>query len=52
MAPIKFEENIKSTLEKRTIQPSRNSWDTLEKSIEKVAINGKKKTRVDYEYDH
>ncbi|WP_040281199.1 hypothetical protein [Psychroserpens damuponensis] len=29
MAPIKFEENIKEKLEKRTIQPSIDAWDTL-----------------------
>ncbi|WP_047548009.1 hypothetical protein [Psychroserpens sp. Hel_I_66] len=29
MAPIKFEENIKNKLEKRTIQPSTGAWDKL-----------------------
>jgi hypothetical protein len=29
MAPIKFEENIKDKLEKRTIEPSRQAWDSL-----------------------
>jgi hypothetical protein len=29
MAPIKFEENIKDKLEKRTIQPSIGAWDKL-----------------------
>ena len=29
MAPIKFEEQLKEKLEKRTIQPSPEAWDTL-----------------------
>lgn len=29
MAPIKFEEQLKEKLEKRTIQPSSGAWDTL-----------------------
>jgi len=29
MAPIKFDDNIKDKLEKRTLQPSNDAWDTL-----------------------
>jgi len=35
MAPFKFEEDIKTVLEKRTIQPSKLAWDELEKSLDK-----------------
>ena len=34
MAPIKFEENIKDKLEKRTIQPSADAWQTLASRLE------------------
>ncbi len=34
MAPIKFEENIKESLEKRSITPSANSWETLSKRLD------------------
>jgi len=35
MAPIKFEENIKEKLEKRTLQPSSQAWNTLSEKLEK-----------------
>jgi hypothetical protein len=34
MAPVKFEENIKSKLEDRRIQPSIDSWDKLSKQLD------------------
>jgi len=34
MEPYKFEQDIKNKLEKRTIQPSANSWDKLEGSLQ------------------
>ncbi|GGG32704.1 hypothetical protein [Bizionia arctica] len=34
MAPIKFEENIKEKLEKRTLQPSSQAWDRLSKKLD------------------
>ncbi len=34
MAPIKFEENIKDKLEKRTIEPSKNAWNKLSASLD------------------
>jgi len=42
MAPIKFEENIKDKLEKRTIQPSTDAWQTLANRLD--AKNNKKKS--------
>ncbi|WP_452226734.1 hypothetical protein [Lacinutrix cladophorae] len=33
MAPIKFEENIKEKLEKRTLEPSANAWANLEQQL-------------------
>lgn len=33
MAPYKFEEDIKNTLEKRTIVPSQDAWSALEASL-------------------
>jgi hypothetical protein len=33
MAPIKFEENIKEKLEKRTLQPSADAWTTLSNDL-------------------
>ena len=42
MAPIKFEENIKDKLEKRTIQPSADAWQTLASRLE--TKNNKKKS--------
>ncbi|MBC3847480.1 hypothetical protein H8K90_13875 [Winogradskyella echinorum] len=35
MAPIKFEENIKDKLEKRTLLPSSESWDKLSERLDK-----------------
>jgi len=35
MAPIKFEENIKEKLEKRTIKPSANAWNKLSERLER-----------------
>ena len=43
MAPFKFEEDIKTVLEKRTIQPSKFAWDELEKSLDKDSGKNKKK---------
>lgn len=40
MAPIKFEEDMKNRLEKRTIEPSTKSWDTLSQRLD----NEEKKT--------
>ena len=34
MAPIKFEEDLKSTIEKRTIEPSEKAWEKLSASLE------------------
>jgi hypothetical protein len=34
MAPIKFEENIKDKLEKRTIEPSDNAWSKLSEKLD------------------
>ncbi|MBR9913894.1 MAG: hypothetical protein GYB32_03550 [Algicola sp.] len=34
MAPIKFDENIKQKLEKRTLQPSADAWGKLEDQLE------------------
>ena len=34
MEPYKFEENIKEKLEKRTINPTKNSWDKLANSLD------------------
>lgn len=45
MAPIKFEEEFKETLEKRTIVPSDNAWNQLSSSLDKVA---KKKGKKGY----
>ena len=42
MAPIKFEENIKDKLEKRTIKPSADAWQTLASRLE--TKNNKKKS--------
>ncbi|MEM5565965.1 hypothetical protein WNY78_12660 [Psychroserpens sp. AS72] len=41
MAPIKFEENIKDKLEKRTIQPSTDAWDALSADLNKDKKNKK-----------
>ncbi|MFD2915567.1 hypothetical protein [Psychroserpens luteus] len=42
MAPIKFEENIKDKLEKRTVQPSIGAWDKLSTDLN---ANDKKNKR-------
>ena len=42
MAPFKFEEDIKTVLEKRTIQPSKMAWDELEASLDNAPIKTKK----------
>nr|WP_321225322.1 hypothetical protein [uncultured Psychroserpens sp.] len=42
MAPIKFEENIKDKLEKRSIQPSTDAWDKLSANLN---ANDKKNKR-------
>lgn len=44
MAPIKFEDNIKDKLEKRTIQPSADAWSTLANRLD--THNKKKKTTL------
>lgn len=36
MAPIKFEEQLKEKLEKRSIQPSQNAWNKLSERLDKV----------------
>ena len=36
MAPLKFEENYKEILEKRTIQPSDTSWEQLNAKLDKL----------------
>ncbi|OUR92653.1 hypothetical protein A9Q87_06325 [Flavobacteriales bacterium 34_180_T64] len=45
MAPINFEENIKDKLEKRTLQPSVESWSKLENRLD---IQGKKRNNKRY----
>ena len=42
MAPIKFDDNIKDKLEKRSLQPSSDAWDTLSNRLD---ANDKKKSR-------
>lgn len=44
MAPLKFEENIKDALAKRTIQPSKGSWDKLASKLDQDA--GKKRPMI------
>ena len=44
MAPIKFEENIKDKLEKRTLEPSSQAWETLSKKMDSELGNSSKKT--------
>ncbi|MBT8394492.1 MAG: hypothetical protein KJN66_06530 [Bacteroidia bacterium] len=34
MAPVKYEENIKDKLEKRTIEPSENAWNKLSQKLD------------------
>ena len=43
MAPIKFEENIKQRLEKRTIEPSSNAWDKLSRRLDDQGENSNNK---------
>lgn len=43
MAPIKFEDNIKTKLEKRSIQPSRDAWSQLSSQLD--TEHKKKSTR-------
>lgn len=38
MAPIKFEENIKDKLEKRTINPSANAWGSLSEQLGQAEV--------------
>jgi hypothetical protein len=44
MAPIKFEENIKDKLEKRTIEPSDKSWSKLSEKLD--AHEGKSNNKI------
>lgn len=44
MAPIKFEENIKEKLEKRTLQPSSQAWNTLSEKLEENTNKPSNKT--------
>ncbi|MEP2936810.1 MAG: hypothetical protein ABJM06_00345 [Gilvibacter sp.] len=44
MAPLKFEENIKDSLAKRSIEPSAGSWNKLSAKLDADA--GKKRTSV------
>ncbi|AUC83453.1 hypothetical protein [Lacinutrix sp. Bg11-31] len=43
MAPIKYEEDIKSRLDKRTIKPSAKSWDTLSQRLDNEEKKNNKK---------
>ena len=42
MAPIKFEENIKDKLDKRTIQPSTEAWVKLSSRLDAQEQNTSK----------
>ena len=44
MAPIKFEEDIRDTLEKRSIQPSKNAWNTVASNLDAQEKKNSKKT--------
>lgn len=44
MAPIKFEENIKDKLDKRTLQPSTEAWHKLSDRLDANEKKGNKKT--------
>jgi hypothetical protein len=44
MAPIKFEENIKEKLEKRTLQPSELAWNKLSEKLEADSKKSSNKT--------
>lgn len=43
MAPIKFEEDIKNKLDKRTLQPSGNAWDKLSERLDNQTKKGHNK---------
>ena len=43
MAPIKYEEDIKNRLDKRTIKPSVKSWDTLSQRLDSEEKKNNKK---------
>ena len=43
MAPIKFEENIKEKLDKRTIKPSKDAWNKLSKRLDEHTENKNRK---------
>ena len=43
MAPIKFEDNIKDKLEKRTIEPSDNAWNRLSEKLDAKEERSKNK---------
>ena len=45
MAPIKFEEDMKDKLEKRTLQPSAKSWNTLSQRLDN---HEKKNTKLGF----
>ena len=47
MASIKFEEQVKKTLEQRKITPSLDSWDTLAKELD----NHEKKNNKNSKYE-
>jgi len=44
MAPIKFEENIKDKLDKRTLQPSTEAWNKLSERLDEQEKKGNNKT--------
>ncbi|PWI29394.1 hypothetical protein DI383_11270 [Flavobacteriaceae bacterium LYZ1037] len=44
MAPIKFEENIKEKLEKRTLEPSSQAWNVLSEKLHKDSKQSSNKT--------
>ncbi|MEO8934553.1 MAG: hypothetical protein ABI295_09605, partial [Xanthomarina sp.] len=44
MAPIKFEENMKEKLEKRTLQPSTQAWDKLSGKLQADTKKASSKT--------
>ena len=44
MAPIKFDENIKEKLSKRSLQPSEKAWDSLSERLDTLEKKDNKKT--------
>lgn len=46
MAPIKFEEDLKTTIEQRTITPSENAWEKLNSSLQAQEKKGKNRTSL------